>query len=205
MMLDALGDSPMVLVATLLLLLLSLGALVYFALQPRRRQRAGCVPLRVEPSGRISIMLVQSRKHPNLWTFPAGGIEPGEKAPEAATRETHEEAGLIGRLGRKLCYYRDKKAVTTMFALYVEAELEQWPEQHERLRRWFDVGVPGSPYAEQAVADLRARLVPKPLQLCIIASYATMSSELAQEGENCESAWKPPAVRHRRAKAGKGP
>ena len=96
-----------------------LAAVLYFACQPKRRQRAGCVPLRIEPSGRISIMLVQSRKHGHLWTFPAGGIEGGENAAEAATRETHEEAGLVGRLGRKLCYYKDAKNATSMFALYV--------------------------------------------------------------------------------------
>ncbi|MFD7705641.1 NUDIX hydrolase [Streptomyces sp. NPDC059786] len=29
-----------------------------------------------------------------LWQFPAGGIEAGETAEEAAARETHEETGL---------------------------------------------------------------------------------------------------------------
>lgn len=29
-----------------------------------------------------------------LWQFPAGAIEPGESAEEAATRETQEETGL---------------------------------------------------------------------------------------------------------------
>ena len=56
----------------------------YLFMRPRRRQRAGTVPLRVSPSGRMSLMLVQSRKHPEYWTFPAGGVERGERVEVAA-------------------------------------------------------------------------------------------------------------------------
>ena len=51
--------------------------------------------------GRLSVCLIRSRKHPELWTFPAGGVERGERHDEAALRETREEAGLIGRLGSR--------------------------------------------------------------------------------------------------------
>lgn len=76
----------------------------YLLTRPTRRRRAGCVPLRVEPSGRCSLLLIQSRKHPEWWTFPAGGIEKSDKNVElAAQRETREEAGIVGRIGRRIC------------------------------------------------------------------------------------------------------
>jgi len=34
------------------------------------------------------------------WTFPGGGIEPGETAQEAAVREVREETGLLVRPGQ---------------------------------------------------------------------------------------------------------
>lgn len=33
------------------------------------------------------------------WHVVAGGVEPGESAPEAALRELHEETGLVAELG----------------------------------------------------------------------------------------------------------
>ena len=39
-------------------------------------------------------LLVQERKHGQLWYGPAGGHEPGESIGDAAVRETMEEAGV---------------------------------------------------------------------------------------------------------------
>ncbi len=39
-------------------------------------------------------LLVQERKHGQLWYLPAGRVEPGEDFVSAARRETHEEAGI---------------------------------------------------------------------------------------------------------------
>jgi len=39
-------------------------------------------------------LLVQERKHGQLWYLPAGRVEPGERIFEAAHRETMEEAGI---------------------------------------------------------------------------------------------------------------
>jgi ADP-ribose pyrophosphatase len=45
-----------------------------------------------------SLMLVRQYRHPTgdwLWELPAGSIDPGESAEQAARRECHEELGLI--------------------------------------------------------------------------------------------------------------
>ncbi|GAA5981100.1 hypothetical protein JCM10908_003986 [Rhodotorula pacifica] len=41
-----------------------------------------------------TFLLVSSRKKKNRYVFPKGGIEHGERSPEAAERESWEEAGL---------------------------------------------------------------------------------------------------------------
>ena len=43
-------------------------------------------------------LLVQERKHGQLWYVPAGRVEPGESVASAAVRETLEEAGIEVRL-----------------------------------------------------------------------------------------------------------
>ena len=109
-----------------------------------RKQRAGCLPLRMK-NGNLQLLLVTSRRAPQWYTFPAGGIEPGEMCAEAAARETLEEAGAVGQIGRLVSCIYSAHACTSMFAMWVETELESWPEQRERKRQWFDLGEPGSP------------------------------------------------------------
>ena len=45
-----------------------------------------------DDAGRI--LLLRRSDGDNLWSFPGGGIEPGERAAEAAVREAREEIGL---------------------------------------------------------------------------------------------------------------
>ena len=168
---------------------------VWLWLRPRKRLRAGTVPLRVSPSGRMSVMLISSRKHPEFWSFPAGGIEHGERDEQAALRETREEAGVVGQLGRRVCKVSDPKSHTRMFALYVDAELETWDEASMRKRRWFDLGVPGSPMAVQCFAALRKQLIDKPNQQQTLNACERLRVELGREGEQRESQWGPPPKR----------
>lgn len=45
-------------------------------------------------AGNCVLLLLRARgDHPNTWGFPAGGIEPGETAEQAAIRESQEEIG----------------------------------------------------------------------------------------------------------------
>ena len=46
----------------------------------------------------IQILLILSKKKPQVRIFPKGHIEPGETALEASRRELNEEAGMSGEL-----------------------------------------------------------------------------------------------------------
>tara|TARA_B110001452_G_scaffold249556_1_gene237194 strand:+ start:553 stop:1161 length:609 start_codon:yes stop_codon:yes gene_type:complete len=153
------------------------------------RPRGGCAPVRVTPSGRLHLLLIRSRKHPEVFTFPAGAVERGETYAQAAARETLEEAGVTGRLGRRLCEVRDEKTRTSLFVLHVEEERATWQEAHERERVWFDMGVPGSPAAKEAVARVRSTLSIKPTTQRLFEKVQAQSQMLAQECESFERKW----------------
>ena len=153
------------------------------------RPRGGCAPVRVTPSGRLHLLLIRSRKHPEVFTFPAGAVERGETYAQAAARETLEEAGVTGRLGRRLCEVRDEKTRTSLFALHVEEERATWQEAHERERIWFDMGVPGSPASKEAVARVRETLSTKPTTQRLFEKVHAQSQALAQECESFERKW----------------
>jgi 8-oxo-dGTP pyrophosphatase MutT (NUDIX family) len=66
---------------------------------PRRVRQAGAIVFRGE-GDRATVLLVRSKKDPSVWVFPKGHIEDGETAEATAARETWEEAGVTGDLGR---------------------------------------------------------------------------------------------------------
>jgi bis(5'-nucleosidyl)-tetraphosphatase len=58
---------------------------------------AGVIPFRIEADGSLSYLVLHSAtvRNPRArWEFPKGGIEPGETARQAATREFEEETSL---------------------------------------------------------------------------------------------------------------
>jgi len=151
------------------------------------RLRAGCIPVRVRPSGQLDVLLVRSRNHPEVFTLPGGGVEGGESTQEAALREVHEEAGLKGRLGRCMgeLYNKENRSHTTMYALHVEEELSVYDES-SRERRWFSLGVPGSPRAGSAFDAVRAQLSPKRVHQHFFDRLVEEASQLMRDGEAAE-------------------
>ena len=151
------------------------------------RLRAGCIPVRVRPSGQLDVLLIRSRNHPDVFTLPGGGVEGGESTQQAAIREVREEAGLTGRLGRCMgeLYVKENHSHTTMYALHVEEELSVWDES-SRERRWFSLGVPGSPRAGPALDAARAQLSPKRVHQHFFDRLVADAAELMRECEATE-------------------
>ncbi|KAL1365870.1 hypothetical protein HN51_013824 [Arachis hypogaea] len=113
------------------------------------RQVVGCIPYRFKEDTmsnelELEVLLVSSQKGEALM-FPKGGWEIDESLEEAASRESIEEAGVVGTVGNQLgqwnfiskrhgIYYEGH-----MFPLFVNQQLDIWPEKNLRKRIWMTV------------------------------------------------------------------
>lgn len=109
----------------------------------RVRERAACVPVR-SLDGVVEALLIESTKHLGSFVFPGGGVDAGETAEVAASRELLEEAGVSGARPRRLGEYSDTatKTRTTVFLVHVDQVHDTWLEGSSRGRRraWFGLG-----------------------------------------------------------------
>lgn len=108
------------------------------------------------------ILLITSRET-RRWVVPRGNPMPGLKPHQAAAEEAWEEAGVRGAVAdAPLGTYRYMKvrrsgsveAEVALYAMKVEAELDAWPEQGERTRRWFAPAEAAEAVAEAELAAL---------------------------------------------------
>jgi 8-oxo-dGTP diphosphatase len=70
--------------------------------------------------GRI-LMVQHERLGVVRWELPGGHVEPGETAPEAAARETAEEAGADVKVGRLVAERRHRWRQRTVDIVYLLA------------------------------------------------------------------------------------
>ncbi|XP_075490867.1 nudix hydrolase 17, mitochondrial-like isoform X2 [Primulina tabacum] len=115
----------------------------------------GCIPYRIRETNKsaqiheisvddLEVLLISSQKSPRMM-FPKGGWELDEDIRMAASRETIEEAGVLGLLEDKLGEWvfksksQDKYHEGSMFPLLVTEELDVWPEKDVRRRVWMSV------------------------------------------------------------------
>ncbi len=107
------------------------------------RHMGSAVVLAVDAKKRV--MLVRQYRLPAegyLWELPAGKIDPGENALQAAKRELKEETGLRARKWKKLVsYFASPGFVAEKMNLFLATELESGeatPMDDERIeQRWF--------------------------------------------------------------------
>ncbi|MXP65117.1 NUDIX hydrolase [Roseomonas sp. M0104] len=133
-----------------------------------KRQRPGgqqfaALPF-AEVEGEVRVLLVTSRET-RRWVLPKGWAEEGLAPAELAAKEAFEEAGVLGRAApRSIGSYRYRKRLKTgqelscevgVYPLQVEQLLGDWPEAHQRERRWFS---PAQAAAQVQEDDLAALL-----------------------------------------------
>ena len=114
----------------------------------KERARQVAAPPWRKRRGRLEIMLVTSRET-RRWVIPKGGVMAHLIDMNAARQEAFEEAGIVGRMKRKMLgtytYAKPSGQQSIMqhavkvFALQVRRELRNWPEKRQRKRQWFGV------------------------------------------------------------------
>jgi 8-oxo-dGTP pyrophosphatase MutT (NUDIX family) len=92
------------------------------------------------------VLLITSRET-QRWVVPRGNVILGLEPHLSAAQEAYEEAGIRGRAGaerigqyryiKRLRLGRSVTAEVHLFPLEVTEELDEWPERHQRQRRWF--------------------------------------------------------------------
>jgi 8-oxo-dGTP pyrophosphatase MutT (NUDIX family) len=128
--------------------------------------QAGGIVFRVDGpgDGDISVLLVSSKKEPGNWIFPKGHIERGEDAPEAALRETEEEAGvggeLLGPAGALEFDWRSKRYRVEYFLIRATSET---PRTDGRTKVWlpFDDALARLTYTDtqRLLREARPRMI----------------------------------------------
>ena len=122
----------------------------------------GVLAYRMSEEGEPMILLVTSRDT-RRWVIPRGNPVVGLPPPLSAAEEAYEEAGVRGDTDpQEIGSYRYRKrrrfgsvpAEVFVYPLRVVEELEQWPEQAERERRWFRRGDAAAAVEEADLAAL---------------------------------------------------
>ncbi|XP_028756649.1 nudix hydrolase 18, mitochondrial-like isoform X2 [Neltuma alba] len=92
----------------------------------------------------LEVLMISAQKGHGMQ-FPKGGWEIDESMEQAALRETLEEAGVEGKVQSMLgkWRYKSKRQCVVheghMFPLFVNKQLEDWPEKNIRKRIWMSV------------------------------------------------------------------
>jgi mutator protein MutT len=86
----------------------------------------------------VEILLVSAKRDPGAWIFPKGHIEAGETPEQAAIREVHEEAGvvgdLVGAVGAPIEFDTPRERVRVQYFLICMTN--ESPETDGRAKRW---------------------------------------------------------------------
>lgn len=107
-------------------------------------RQVAALPWRVEDGQRL-ILMITSRET-RRWVIPKGGRMAGKTDPQAAAQEALEEAGVRGeietqsvgcfRYAKRTRNGGERQCVVAVFPLHVLLQLGEWPEAHQRQRRW---------------------------------------------------------------------
>lgn len=111
-----------------------------------------------DPSGRVLFVRRSAEgDHAGEWCLPGGGVEPGETAEDAATREAREEVGACPEGERSLVARRAANGVD--FSTFVQRLPEQFEPtlnaEHTAFE-WGDLGAPPQPLHPGVAAVLSA-------------------------------------------------
>jgi len=109
---------------------------------PPAPTQAGVIPYHFK-KGRPRVLLITSRTS-KRWIIPKGNIEPDLSPRASARMEAYEEAGVRGSIAKEsVGTYKHIVQPGTqrviVFLMQVEEVLDDFPEVHQRRRRWVTV------------------------------------------------------------------
>ena len=113
---------------------------------PPQRVQYAALPYRWAAGGEAEILLITSRRS-RRWIIPKGWPMPDRPPHRAAALEALEEAGVTGEIGAEplgsYCYRKRLKdgskivCEVEVFPLRVTGQLARWPEEGQRMVKWF--------------------------------------------------------------------
>ena len=121
-------------------------------------KQIAALPYRRHGKG-VDVLLITSRET-KRWVIPKGWPMPGKTDWVAAAVEAFEEAGLEGNIGEQSLgtyhYVKRKKSgdvdcEVVVYPLEVSELLRNWPERHERKRKWFPAKVAAGKVNEEGL------------------------------------------------------
>jgi 8-oxo-dGTP pyrophosphatase MutT (NUDIX family) len=125
------------------------------------------LPCRLAGDGTREVMLLTSRGT-GRWIIPKGWPIKGLKPREVAAQEAYEEAGLRGRVAGKKpvgTFHYAKQIATDpllcevhVYLLWVDVQLDDWPEKAERQTQWFGVPEAAGLVDEGGLSEIILRL-----------------------------------------------
>jgi 8-oxo-dGTP pyrophosphatase MutT (NUDIX family) len=126
------------------------------------RHQFGVLPYLVGEDGTLQVVLVTSRGS-GRWTIPKGNPMAGKKPHKAAEKEALQEAGLVGKVGKKPVgsYALWKRmdahfvlATVTVFPLAVSQRLVTFKEMAQRRVEAYPQAVAADLVQESGLAEL---------------------------------------------------
>ena len=123
--------------------------------------------------GKPEVLLVTSRGS-GRWIVPKGWPIDGKTPADSAAQEAWEEAGVIGRpfdrcLGlysyvKTLVENRDSPIVALVYPIKVKSLAKKFPEEGQRVRKWFSMKKAAALVAEPELARILKDFDPKGLR-----------------------------------------
>ena len=124
--------------------------------------QTGALPWRLTQNSKPEVLLVTGRRS-GRWMIPKGWPMIGKSLAAAAEREAFEEAGISGSIDSrplgsfhsvKRNVFGDMDIEILVHPMSVEAELPDWPERGQRLRKWFPLNEAVEQVESEELRDL---------------------------------------------------
>lgn len=113
--------------------------------KPKVKKQVAALPVKLDAAGRTRVLLITSRETKRM-IIPKGWPMKGYKDYRAAAIEAQEEAGVIGRVGKKpvgsYTYWKRRPdhfdlCRVKVYVLEVARQLPAWREKGQRQGAWF--------------------------------------------------------------------